>query len=171
MKEIIANDKITAKTVRLVLDSSSDVVAISTARQEAERAGLDMVVVSAGDVPVVKLVDLNKYKFELKQAEKASQKKQRQNVVSTKEIQFTFGTQDNDLIVKAKSATKFLSEGKNVHIVMKTVGRGNTPAIIKQNIDAMNAFVQRLGDVDFVQKVDYQGKKVTCTVKSTIAAK
>ncbi|BEH88117.1 hypothetical protein [Klebsiella phage phiKp_21] len=168
MKEIIANDKIIAKTVRLVMDGSSEVMAIAKARQEADNLGLDIVVVNNGDVPVVKIVDLNKYKYELKQSEKASLKKQRQNVISTKEIQFTFGTQDNDLTVKAKSATKFLSEGKNVLIVMKTVGRGNTPQLVKQNIDAMNAFVKRLGEVDFIQKVEYQGKKVTCTVKSTV---
>lgn len=168
MKEIIANDKIIAKSVRLVVDGSSEVVAIAKARQEAEELGLDLVVVSNGDVPVVKLVELNKYKYELKQSEKASMKKQRQNVISTKEIQFTFGTQDNDLMVKAKAAMKFLSEGKNVYIVMKTVGRGNTPQLVKQNMDAMNAFVNRLGEIDFIQKIDYQGKKVTCTVKSTV---
>lgn len=165
MKSIIANNEITATTVRLVQDGSSEVMAIAKARSRADAEGLDLIVVSDGDVPVVKIADLNKYTYELKQAEKASQKKQRQNTVSTKEVQFTYETQEHDLAIKAKSALKFLGEGKQVNIVMKTAGRGMSKVMIENNITAMNEFVRRLGDITFVQKVDFQGKKVTCTVK------
>lgn len=165
MKPIIANNDITAKTVRLVSEGASEVVAIAKALELAESLGLDLVVIGAGDIPAVKITDLNKYSYELKQAEKASLKKQRQNTVSTKEIQFNFGTQEHDLSIKAKSAGKFLDEGKQVHIVMKTSGRGTNPTIIQNNINAMEAFVNRLGEVAYVQKVEFQGKKVTCTVK------
>lgn len=167
MKSIIANKEITAKTVRLVTGDSSEVVAISVARSAAWNAGLDLVVVSEGNVPVVKIVDLNKYKYELKQSEKAAQKKQRQNVVQVKEIQFAFGTQEHDLSVKAKNAVKFLEEGKQVRIVMKAVGRGNTnPEMVQRNLDTMKAFVSRLGETEFVQKVESQGRNVVCTVKA-----
>ncbi|EOR9073900.1 translation initiation factor IF-3 [Escherichia coli] len=165
MKSIIANNEITAKTVRLVLDGSSEVMAISKARELADNAGLDLILINTGDVPVVKIADLNKYKYELKQAEKASQKKQRQTAIATKEIQFTYETQEHDLDVKLKSALKFLSEGKQVHLVMKTSGRGLSPTMVKNNTDVMENFVNRLGDVVFVQKIEFQGKKVTCTVK------
>lgn len=167
MKSIIANNDITAKSVRLVTGETSEVVAISIARSAAWNAGLDLVVVSEGNVPVVKVVDLNKYQYDLKQAEKASQKKQRQNVVSVKEIQFSFGTQENDLTVKAKSASKFLDEGKQVRVVMKAVGRGpSTPDMIRKNLEVMNKFVARFGDVDYVQKVEHQGRNVTCILKA-----
>ena len=165
MKSIIANNEITAKTVRLVSEGNSEVMAITKALALAENEGLDLVVIGAGDEPAVKITDLNKFKYELKQAEKASLKKQRQNSVSTKEIQFNFGTHEHDLAIKSKSAVKFLEEGKQVHIVMKTTGRGTNAAIIQTNIDAMESFVARLGNVVFVQKVEFQGKKVTCTVK------
>lgn len=166
MKSIIANNEITAKSVRLVTGDSSDVVAISIARQKAFDEGLDLVQVNDSQVPVVKIVDLNKYKYELKQAEKASQKKQRQNVVAVKEIQFAFGTQDNDLNVKAKAASKFLDEGKHVRIVMKTVGRGPTnPDLVQKNLEVMNKFVARFSDIEFVQKIEHQGRNVTCILK------
>lgn len=164
MKSIIANNDITAKTVRLVTETT-DVVSITVARNMADDRGLDLVVVKEGDIPVVKLVDLNKYIYEQKQAEKAALKKQRLNTVGTKEIQFNFGTQEHDLAIKAKSAMKFLDEGKQVHIVMKAAGRGNTQAVVQSNISALEDFVQRLGNVTYVQKVEFQGKKVTCTVK------
>ncbi|AGC35138.1 translation initiation factor [Escherichia phage PBECO4] len=165
MKSIIANNEITAKTVRLVTEGASEVMAISKALTLAENQGLDLVVIGAGDEPAVKITDLNKYKYELKQAEKASLKKRRQNAVSIKEIQFNFGTQEHDLQIKAKSAEKFLDEGKHVHIVMKTSGRGTNASVIQANINAMESFVNRLGNVSYVQKVEFQGKKVTCTVK------
>ena len=73
MKSIIANNEITAKTVRLVTEGTSEVMAISKALTLAENQGLDLVVIGTGDEPVVKITDLNKYKYELKQAEKASE--------------------------------------------------------------------------------------------------
>lgn len=167
MKSIIANNEITAKSVRLVHEGASVVMAIDKALSQARHAGLDLIQVTEGDVPVVKIVDLNKFKYEQKQADKAAQKKQRANVVQTKEIQFSFGTQENDLSVKAKNASKFVSEGKQVRIVMKAVGRPPFSAeLIAKNKDAVQSFASRLGDVDFVQKVDVQGKNVTCIVKA-----
>lgn len=167
MKDIIANTEIKAKSVRLVTDAGSNVVAISEAQNRANAKGLDLVQVNAGDVPVVKIMDLNKYKFEMKQAEKEAQRKQRQNVVKVKEVQFSFKTQENDLSVKAKSASKFLSEGHQVRIVMAVEGRvvGNQ-AMLDLNKSCLESFVQRFGDVDFVQKIEVQGKKATCVIKA-----
>lgn len=167
MKEIIANTEIKAKSVRLVTDAGSNVVAISEAQNRANAKGLDLVQVNAGDVPVVKIMDLNKYKFEMKQAEKEAQRKQRQNVVKVKEVQFSFKTQENDLSVKAKSASKFLSEGHQVRIVMAVEGRvAGNQAMLDLNKSCLESFAKRFGDVDFVQKIEVQGKKATCVIKA-----
>ncbi|MFD0851316.1 hypothetical protein ACFQ07_03755, partial [Actinomadura adrarensis] len=45
MKSIIANNEITAKTVRLVTEGKSEVMAISKALALAENEGLDLVVI------------------------------------------------------------------------------------------------------------------------------
>jgi translation initiation factor IF-3 len=167
MKSIIANKEITAKSVRLVTEGSSDVMAIEKALSKAQYEGLDLIQVTEHDIPVVKIVDLNKFKYELKQSEKSAQKKQRANTVQTKEVQFSFGTQENDLSVKAKGARKFIDEGKQVRIVMKATGRPPLNAeLFTKNLNAVQSFVGRLGDIDFVQKVEVQGKNVTCTVKA-----
>ncbi|EBS4516414.1 translation initiation factor IF-3 [Salmonella enterica subsp. enterica serovar Braenderup] len=167
MKSVIANEKITAKNVRLVDESSSKVMAIAAALNIAYSKDMDLVQVSDQDIPVVKIMDLSKYLYEQKQAEKAAKKKQRENATQQKEVQFSFGTQENDLNTKAKSALKFISEGKQVRIEMKIQGRINSnPTILKQNTDCMHNFVSRLGDVDFVQNIEIQGNKVTCTVKA-----
>ncbi|AQW88841.1 putative translation initiation factor IF-3 [Erwinia phage pEa_SNUABM_50] len=167
MKSVIANDQITAKSVRLVDESSSTVMAINAALDLAYSKEMDLIQVSDQDVPVVKIANLNKYLYDQKQAEKESKKKQRQNATQVKEVQFSFSTQENDLNTKAKSAQKFISEGKQVRIVMKIQGRTNSnPNILKQNTDCMGNFVTRLGDVDFVQNIAVQGNNVTCTVKA-----
>ena len=71
MKSIIANNEITATSVRLVTEGSSEVLAIDKALAKARNEGLDLIQVTEHDVPVVKIADLNKFKYEQKQAEKA----------------------------------------------------------------------------------------------------
>jgi translation initiation factor IF-3 len=167
MKSVIANEKITAKNVRLVEEGSSKVMAIAAALNIAYSKDMDLVQVSDQDIPVVKIMNLSKYLYDQKQAEKAAKKKQRETATQLKEVQFSFGTQENDLNTKAKSALKFISEGKHVRIEMKIQGRINSnTTILKQNTDCMHNFVARLGEVDFVQNVEIQGNKVTCTVKA-----
>ena len=166
MKTIIANEKITAKKVRLVHNDLQEVMAITEALKMAEQEELDLVQVSDQDVPVVKIMDLNKYKFEKKQADKNNKKKQRSTSVQVKEIQFSYNTQENDLNTKFKSASKFISEGKQVRVVMKMIGRNKTQEIINRNVEQMDAFLERFSDIDMVQKVTVQGNNVTCIFKS-----
>ena len=167
MKSVIANEKITAKNVRVVEEGSSQVMAISAALELAYSKEMDLIQVSDQDIPVVKIMNLNKYLYELKQADKSNKKKQRETAIQIKEVQFAFSTQENDLSTKAKSAQKFISEGKQVRVVMKMQGRTNTnPAILKQNTERMSNFVARLTDVDFVQNIAVQGNNITCTLKS-----
>ncbi len=167
MKSVIANENITAKNVRLVQDNSSQVMAISAALNLAYSQELDLIQVSEQDIPVVKIMDLNKYVFDLKQTEKNSKKKQRETAIQVKEIQFAYSTQENDLSTKAKSAIKFLSEGKHVRIVMKMQGRiSSNQALINQNIERMNAFCARFENADFVQAITVNGNNVTCTLKT-----
>jgi translation initiation factor IF-3 len=167
MKSVIANEKITAKNVRLAQGDSSKVMAIAEARNLAYSKELDLIQVSDQEVPVVKIMDLNKYLYEQKQADKSNKKKQRETTVQVKEVQFAFGTQENDLQTKLKSAQKFISEGKQVRVVMKMTGRSKSnPEMITKNINKMTEFVSRIQESDLVQPVSVQGNNVTCTVKA-----
>lgn len=168
MKSVIANENISAKSVRLISadNSINEVMATDKAFSYARDLDLDLVQITDGDVPVVKALELNKYLYEQKQAEKTQRKKQRTSAVQTKEIQFNFGTQENDLNVKAKNARSFLDENKMVRVVMKLGGRiSNNNTIMEQNKSQLQKFVELLGEVDFVQKIDVQGKYCTCIVK------
>lgn len=167
MKSVIANEKITAKNVRVVQGDSSKVMAIAEARNLAYSKEMDLIQVSDQEVPVVKIMDLNKYLYEQKQADKNNKKKQRETAVQVKEVQFAFSTQENDLQTKLKAAQKFIQEGKQVRVVMKMTGRARSnPDMIAANIAKMNQFVARIEESDFVQNVAVQGNNVTCTVKA-----
>lgn len=168
MKSVIANEKITAKNVRVVEDEgSSKVMAIAAALNLAYSKEMDLIQVSDQEVPVVKIADLSKYLYEQKQADKTNKKKQRETAIQVKEVQIAYNTQDNDLGTKAKSAQKFITEGKHVRIVMKMQGRAHSnPTVIQTNTEKMSAFVARLSETDFVQNIAVQGNNITCTVKS-----
>lgn len=167
MKSVIANEKITAKNVRVVQGDSSKVMAIAEARNLAYSKEMDLIQVSDQEVPVVKIMDLNKYLYEQKQADKNNKKKQRETAVQVKEVQFAFSTQENDLQTKLKAAQKFIQEGKHVRVVMKMASRARTnPDRIAANITKMTQFVARIEESDFVQNISVQGNNVTCTVKA-----
>lgn len=164
MNSIKANDKITAKSVRLVANNESNVMNITEARKIADQEGFDLVQINEADVPVVKLVDLNKYLYELAQIEKENKKKQRNSVIQCKELQFSSETQENDLNVKARSANKFLSEGKHVRFVMKMPKRRNQQ-VQEQCILKMKEFCTKFIDVTFVKEVQVNSHDVVCVIK------
>lgn len=167
MKQIIANENITASQVRLVHDGVNEVMDLEDALNFAYSRDLDLVQISETDVPVVKVLDSNKYAYELKQTQKANDKKQRTTATQVKEVQFSSDTQENDLNVKLKKAQEFISSGKHVRLVMKVIGRiSSNKDVLQKSISKMNNFVERLNDVDYVQSTAVQGNNIICTVKA-----
>lgn len=167
MKQIIANENITASQVRLVHDGVNEVMDLEDALNFAYSRDLDLVQISETDVPAVKVLDANKYAYELKQTQKANDKKQRTTATQVKEVQFSTDTQENDLTVKLKKAQEFISSGKQVRLVMKVIGRiSSNKDVLQKSISKMNNFVERLNDVDFVQSTSVQGNNIICTVKA-----
>lgn len=164
--QVIANESITAIEVRVVgLDEGSVVMKTTEAMRLADEQGMDLVVVSNGETPVVKMVDLNKFLYEQKQQEKKRSKAQRASAVKVKEIQMTDGIQENDLAVKANNASRMLSGGNHVRITLKVTSRRN-PSAIERAKDVMDNFVKRLDSVEFAEKIAVSGYVVTATVKS-----
>lgn len=167
MKEIIANEKITASKVRLVHGAVNEVMDLEKALGYADSSDLDLVQISDTDVPVVKVLDLNKYCYELKQAQKINDKKQRTTATQIKEVQFSTDTQENDLSTKLKKTQEFISSGKQVKLVMKIIGRTNSNKdVLQKGISKMNQFVSRLQNADLLQDASLQGNNIVCIVKA-----
>ncbi len=95
---------------------------IEEARKKAEELELDLVEISPNaDPPVCKILDYNKFLYELKKKEKAI--KQKTHKVVVKEIRFGPQTDDHDYEFKKKYAIKFLQEGNKVKAYVFFKGR------------------------------------------------
>ena len=80
----------------------------------AEQQELDLVLVAPNAKPVVtKICDYGKHKYEQSKAKKDQKKK----TLDVKVVKLRPGTQEHDLNVLIKFATKFLGEGHKVRVV------------------------------------------------------
>jgi translation initiation factor IF-3 len=98
------------------------VISMDEAIANAERAGLDLVEVSANaEPPVCKIMDYGKYRY--KQSKKLHDAKKSQTVIHVKEIRLRPKTEAHDLQVKIKHIKKFLEQHDKVKVSMMFRGR------------------------------------------------
>ena len=98
------------------------IVVLREALRKAAEADLDLVeIASAGPIPVCKILDAGKFKYEMQKRRQEAKKKQK--VVEIKEIKFTPNIGDNDYTFKMRNARKFLEEGNKVKFTIRFRGR------------------------------------------------
>lgn len=98
------------------------VVPTAKARQLADDVGLDLVEVSdKAKPPVCRIMNYDKYRYELKKKQQEAKKKQ--TVIETKEIKFRPKTEEHDLNFKIKKIKRFLEKKNKVKVTMQFRGR------------------------------------------------
>ena len=98
------------------------VMSVAEGVAAAEEAGLDLVEVSPNaDIPVCKILDFGKYKYE--QQKKAAEARKKQKTVEVKEIKVRPNIEDHDYGVKLKAAKKFLGNEDKVKLTLRFRGR------------------------------------------------
>lgn len=124
-RDVLVNERIRAKTVRLVDDNGKQngVFLTRDAIARAKTANMDLVQIGDGDPPVCRIMDSGKYLFERKKQLREQARRQRELAVEIKEIQLRPVTDTNDLLVKSRRAREFLDEGDKVKIVVRFRGR------------------------------------------------
>ncbi|MFO7575404.1 MAG: translation initiation factor IF-3 [Bacteroidales bacterium] len=117
------NNRILAKVVRVVGEGiEQQVMSIQDALRLADEMELDLVEISPNaDPPVCKIVDYQKFLYQLKKKQKEMKAKATKIVV--KEIRFGPNTDDHDYNFKLKHAIKFLEEGSKVKAYVFFKGR------------------------------------------------
>lgn len=131
--------------VRLVGESTNEVVPTEFAIRQAEEAGLDLVIVSdKSDPPVVRIQDFKKLEYEKK---KARAKQARTSEL--KEIQLKVNISDHDLQTKINAIKKFLERGDKVKLSVRLKGREReTPeraaALLKKVSESVECKVSRI---------------------------
>ena len=111
-QELPINGQIKAKEVQLISDNGEKLgmLPIARALEIAEEKKLDLVLVSPNaQVPVCKIMNYGKYKFE--QAKKEKEAKKKQKIQETKELRITPNIEEHDFGFKAKNAKKFIEDG------------------------------------------------------------
>ena len=150
-QELPINGQIRAKEVQLISDTGEKLgmVPLARALEIAGEKKLDLVLVSPNSqVPVCKIMNYGKYKFEQSKKEKEAKKKQK--VQETKELRITPNIEEHDFGFKAKNARKFLEDGNKVKITVRF--RGRELNNVKMGEDVLNQFISELEDISVVEK-------------------
>ena len=159
--DLFINEQIRDKEVRLIdADGNQQgVVTLEVAINMAEEAGLDLVKIAPNAAPpVCKIMDYGKYKFEQGKREKEQRKNQK--VVELKEVRLSATIDLHDMEVKAKNATKFLTNGDKVKVSIRFRGRQIRHGDI--GLEVMNVFYEMVKDVAVIERpAKQEGRNMT----------
>lgn len=88
----------------------------------AQEAGMDLVEISPNpDLPVVKIMDFGRFKYQSQK--KASEARKKQKTVEVKEIKMRPNIDTHDYDVKMKAMRRFFDEGDKVKVTLRFRGR------------------------------------------------
>ena len=150
-QELPINGQIRAKEVQLISETGEKLgmVPLARALDLAGEKKLDLVLVSPNSqIPVCKIMNYGKYKFEQSKKEKEAKKKQK--IQETKELRITPNIEEHDFGFKAKNARKFLEDGCKVKITVRF--RGRELNYVKLGEATLNKFIDALSDVAVPEK-------------------
>lgn len=145
------NNQIHAATVRLLDEQGAQIGVLSF--QEAinlsHEKELDLVEVAPhAQPPVVKLIDYNKFLYQLKK--KKQEEKKHVHNSETKQVQFGPFIDSHDLEIKLEKAREFIADGDKVRFVVKFRGREMTKQDLGRAV--LNRVITNLAEIAKVEK-------------------
>ncbi|WP_232363760.1 translation initiation factor IF-3 [Desulfogranum japonicum] len=155
------NDDIRYPKIRLIGADGSQLGIVSSkeALDAAYDQGLDLVeVADKADPPVCRIMNYDKYRYELKKKQQEAKKKQ--TVIETKEIKFRPKTEEHDLNFKIRKIRQFLDAKNKVKVTMRFRGR---EIVYAQSIglDALNKIADSLReDCVILQEPKMEGRQL-----------
>ncbi len=145
---------ITATSVRLITDDGDNKgeVPLEEALAIAREAGLDLVEVSPNEkVPVCKVLDYGRYKYEAQK--KAAEARKKQKTVDVKEIKMRPNIDIHDYDVKMRSIYRFFEAGDKVKVTIRFRGREMAHQELGMNL------LQRVSEqTEEIAKVEFEPK-------------
>lgn len=122
---------------------------ISDALTLASYAGLDLVLMSQTGVPVCKVMDYNKIKYEKMKKEKEQKKRQREQNLELKEYRLSVTIDVHDFETKLRNAKGYITKGHKVKASIRFKGR--QMAHVELGKDVIMKFADKLSDVSFIE--------------------
>ena len=134
---------------------------IADAMTIANFAGLDLVLMNPGaDMPVGKIMDYNKFKYEKNKKQKDALKKQRESNKDTKEYQLSPVIDVHDFETRRKNAEKYLIDGHKIKVTIRFKGRQMAHTEIGEEVCLR--FADALSEVsDIESKPNLEGRTMT----------
>lgn len=140
---VVANNRIRTPQVRVIDDQGTmlGIMATHEAMNQAYAEDKDLVMVNdQQQPPIAKIIELNKYKYQLQQKQAASRKKAKAQ--DTKEVRFSPFMSDGDFESKLKKVKDFIEDGDKVKLSLFFKGRQITKKsfgdqMIERVIEAM----------------------------------
>lgn len=121
---IIANNRIRYPEVR-VLDDKGDMIGVMSSKQAHKKAKAqdkDLVLItSQAKPPVVKIIKLNKFKYQ--QQQKAAKSRKKNRAQELKEVRLTMFMGEGDLKARTNRVERFLNDNNKVRLSLQFKGR------------------------------------------------
>ena len=150
-QDLPINEQIRAKEVQIIDDEGKKVgpISLNEALDMAYDRKLDLVLVAPNaDIPICKLMNYGKYKFEQAKREKEAKKKQK--TFELKEIRITPNIEGHDFDFKCKNAKKFIEDGNKVKVTVRF--RGRELNYVKLGEQVLNNFIEELSEIATPEK-------------------
>lgn len=159
------NNRIFAKSVQVISANGQNLGVMPTpqALQMAMDDGLDLVEINAaGAVPIVKIMDYGKFKYD--QKKRANEARKNQKTIEMKEVWVKPFIEENDLNIKMKKVFEFLGQGNKVKIAVMTRGSKKVLARGKDAVPELFARIMEIigdkGTLESKSKPDERTKSI-----------
>jgi translation initiation factor IF-3 len=147
-QQIRINEQIRSHELRVIGSEGENIGILSKdeALKIAKEQDLDLIEISPNtNPPIAKIADYGKFLYEQNKKQKAIKAKSK--IIEVKNIQIKVGTDENDLSVKAKKASEWLSEGHRIKLDLFLPGR--TKYMDKTFLESRFERILKLLTVDF----------------------
>lgn len=150
---LLINEQIKVSQV-LVIGPNGEQVGVKPIKDAltlASYTGLDLVLLNPNANPAVcKIMDYNKFKYEKAKQQKDALKKQRANMVETKEFRLSPVIDVGDFETKIKQVTKYLVKGDKIKVTIRFKGRQMAHTEIGKEV--LEKFAERLSDISDIEQ-------------------
>lgn len=150
-EEVLLNEDINFKEVRCLGDNGEayGIVSSQEALTLAQKAGLDLVLISAtATPPVCKIMDYGKFRYQAEKKQKEARKKQKQ--IEIKEIKLSTQIAQNDINYKVKHAIEFLESGK--HVKFRVFLKQRELSIPQAGMETLRKVAEMLANIATMEK-------------------
>lgn len=150
--ENMINDAIQAEKVLVISETGEQLgqMDLDDALKVADERGFDLVCVAPNaPVPVCRLMDYSKFRYD--QIKKAKEAKKNQRIIQVKEVRLSPTIDTHDFETKQRNALKWLKEGDKVKVSCRFRGR-----MIEQANNTKELFLKFAQGVEEIAQIDQQ---------------